>query len=150
MINLNRLKIKHDATNKVDLATYGYGTTAGSIGLRTSMNDPSGSTAWVYSNYGRTVQETRTIGTIANKISTTASDWLGRVLTVQYPDQETISYTYDALGRAKNASGSQAGNLAISAYKRVDFSSLHESGQWRDHYQFVSTPPPMASASATR
>ncbi len=135
--NLNRLKIKHDATNKVDLATYGYGTTAGSIGLRTSMNDPSGSTAWVYSNYGRTVQETRTIGTIANKISTTASDWLGRVLTVQYPDQETISYTYDALGRAKNASGSQAGNLATLAYNALSQLTTSSSGQWRDHYQFV-------------
>ena len=117
--NINRLKIKHDATNNMDQATYGYGTTAGSIGMRTSMTDQSGSTSWSYSNYGRTVQETRTIGTVANKISTTASDWLGRVLTVQYPDQETVSYTYDALGRAKNASGSQAGNLATLAYNAL-------------------------------
>ncbi len=54
---LNRMTLKHDATKNVDLATYGYGTTAGSIGLRTSMTDQSGSTAWSYSNYGRTVQE---------------------------------------------------------------------------------------------
>ena len=117
--NLNRLKVKHDATNHVDLATYGYGTTVGSIGLRTSMTDQSGSTSWSYNNYGRTVQETRTIGTVANQASITASDWLGRVLTVQYPDQEAVSYTYDALGRAKNASGSQAGNLATLAYNAL-------------------------------
>ncbi len=38
---------------------------------------------------------------------------------MQYPDQETVSYTYDALGRAKNASGSQAGNLATLAYNTL-------------------------------
>ena len=98
----------------MDLANYGYGATTGTIGMRTSMTDQSGSTSWAYSNYGRTVQESRTIGTIMNQVSTTASDWLGRVLSLQYPDQETVSYTYDALGRAKNASGSQAGNSGDS------------------------------------
>src|SRR5574341_1444097 len=118
--DLNRLTLKHDATNSVDLASYGYGASAGMIGMRTSMNDQSGSTTWSYSNYGRTVQETKTIGTVTNQASTTASDWLGRVLTVSYPDGETLTYQYDALGRARNFSSSaQSGNLADLAYNTL-------------------------------
>ena len=86
------------------------------------MSDQSGSTGWSYSNYARSVTETRTIGSVTNQASTTTSDWLGRVLTVAYPGSttETLTYQYDALGRAKNfSSDAQTGNLADLAYNTL-------------------------------
>jgi RHS repeat-associated protein len=125
---LNRLTVKHDVTNNLDLATYTYGTiatpagsAANNIGLRVGMTDQSGSTAWAYDDYGRSVQETRSIGSVTNQVSTTSADWLGRVQTVQYPDTEELTYHYDALGRPKNFSSSDDpnNNLASLAYNAL-------------------------------
>ena len=117
--SLNRLTLKHDATNQIDLSTYTYGSTSGQIGFRTGMSDQSGSTTWTYSDYGRTVSETKTISGTA-KTSTTSADWLGRTLSSVYPDNETLTYQYDALGRPKNFSSSaQTGNLADLAYNAL-------------------------------
>lgn len=102
------------------LAAYTYGATAGAIGMRTAMTDQSGSTSWAYGNYGRSVTEIKTI-TGETKQTSTTSDWLGRVLTIQYPDNETLTYQYDALGRARNfSSNSDPGNpLAVLAYNAL-------------------------------
>jgi RHS repeat-associated protein len=93
--DLNRLLTKTGSGLSV---SYGYGNTPGNYGLRTSMSDASGAAAWTYTNFGRTVSEARTIAGEV-KTMTTSTDWLGRPLTVEYPDDETLSYTYDALGR---------------------------------------------------
>ena len=80
----------------------------GQIGMRTGMSDGSGETSWSYANYGRTVTETRTIG-LSNGVTktfTNTSDWLGRALTVQNPDGEIISYTYDAMGQPEKLTSS--------------------------------------------
>ncbi|MFT3893673.1 MAG: DNRLRE domain-containing protein [Anaerolineales bacterium] len=109
--SLNRLIYKQYRTNDScpdDSAiqsswnvSYTYGTTAPEIGMRKTMEDLSGLTSWTYSNYGRTVAETKIINGVS-KTNTTTSDWLGRVLTIAYPDAETIAYQYDGLGRAKD------------------------------------------------
>ena len=98
---LNRLLSKTGSGLNV---SYQYGTTSGvngngNIGMRVGMTDMSGSTAWSYSNYGRTVTEQRTITGQSSQTFTTATDWLGRPLSVTYPGNETLTYTYDALGR---------------------------------------------------
>lgn len=98
--------------------TYSYDdSTAGQIGMRTAMSDGSGSAAWSYNNFGRTVKETRTIGLVngVQKSFTSTSDWLGRALTTQNPDGETITYTYDALGQAKSLSSSTHPGLTLAS-----------------------------------
>ena len=132
--NLNRIKSKTNAGTNCGLPTdvdYFYDSDNPStgnydpialdqFGFRTKMTDPSGSTKWEYSNYGRTVIERRTIGSVPEKSSTTASDWLGRVLSVQYPDNQTVFYKYDALGRAKSFGANAAGNdLASIGYNQL-------------------------------
>ena len=95
---LNRLLTKNDDDASTPVTTYTYGTTVGTIGLRTNMSDASGSTAWSYANYGRTVTENRTISSETHSVIST-SDWLGRAIATTYDDNEVVSYTYDELGR---------------------------------------------------
>jgi YD repeat-containing protein len=105
---LNRLLTKSDGdTNTID-PVYTYGTEPGTIGLRVGMTDASGSTAWSYSNYGRTVTETRTIGGEAHSL-TTEADWLSRSLTTTYDDGEVLSYDYDDLGRPYQLKSDETG-----------------------------------------
>jgi RHS repeat-associated protein/uncharacterized repeat protein (TIGR01451 family) len=121
--SLNRLVLKRDQTAGLDLYSYHYGTTAGvNLGLRTSMSDPAGANAaeWSYDDYARTVTESRTINGV-NRSLTTRSDWLGRPLSLAYPDSDVVSYQYNALGQAQSlASSAHAGqSLADLAYNAL-------------------------------
>ncbi len=117
--DLNRLTQKKDVDLNTVLASYTYGTTAPEIGFRKTMTDLSGSASWTYSNFGRTVTEAKTIGG-TQKSTTTTSDWLGRVLTVTYPDSEILTYQYDALGRAKSFKSDQNGfDFATIGYNEL-------------------------------
>jgi YD repeat-containing protein len=103
--------------NGVD-TSFTYGSEPGTIGMRTGMTDASGTTTWTYSNYGRTVTENRQIGGAAHSM-TTNTDWLGRTLSVQYPDGELITYAYDALGRPSGLDSSQNASLVDVAYNAL-------------------------------
>jgi YD repeat-containing protein len=92
-----------------------YGATQGSIGMRISMSDSVGTTTWSYDNFGRTVTENREIGG-QTRVMTTQSDWLGRPISVAYPDAETLTYEYDALGRPKKLNSDQNNSLVQIAY----------------------------------
>jgi YD repeat-containing protein len=116
---LNRLtqKVQKIANqNDAVLATYAYGDSAGQYGMRVAMTDQSSSPSntWIYSNFGRTVLQKQIIGGV-EKDFTTNSDWLGRPLTATNPDGETISYSYDALGRAKNFSSSAYASTTLAS-----------------------------------
>jgi len=112
---LNRLTRKSgDGVN----ATYAYGDTPGEIGMRTGMSDQSGSASWSYSNFGRTVTEERAIGGNAQSM-TTITDWLGRPLSVTYPDGEVLTYSYDSLGRPVGMDSSQSASLVDLAYNAL-------------------------------
>ncbi|MGD8457414.1 MAG: SpvB/TcaC N-terminal domain-containing protein, partial [Anaerolineales bacterium] len=117
--SLNRLtgKYYHNSDSCPDEPTmditYTYDTGAGQKGFRTGMGDESGTTTWTYSNAGRTVQETRNITGTSQKIFTTTTDWLGRVESIVNPD-ETITYTYDALGRPENFSSSDISGVTLA------------------------------------
>jgi uncharacterized repeat protein (TIGR01451 family) len=145
---LNRLTSKDDITNEtINLAMYTYGTANDTItladnntGFRIEMNDESSPdpTTWEYDNYGRQVTETRSIGGI-EKESVTASDWLGRVLSVQYPDSETVSYQYDALGRAKNVSNGSTtfatiGYNTLSQIMNINLGNNGSGGRIENQY----------------
>jgi RHS repeat-associated protein len=125
---LNRLLEKREHATSTVLASYEFGDMEGSRGLRTRMEDQSGSTSWSYDNYGRAVTENKTIGNRTESI-TTVSDWLGRTLTVYYPDDEVINYQYDALGRPINFNSSTfegvtLASLAYDALGRIGTTTL--------------------------
>ena len=85
------------------------------IGKRTGMVDEAGSTSWFYEDSGRTVTETRTIDAVDYSFETT-SDWLGRVEQIKYPDNEEVTYGYDALGRVDTLVDGSSSTLADLAY----------------------------------
>lgn len=101
------LTFGYDALNRLISKTgsgvntgYTYGSTPGNYGFRIGMTDSSGASTWSYSNFGRTVTEVRALtGASSSQSMTTTSDWLGRPLSMTYPDGEELTYTYDALGR---------------------------------------------------
>jgi RHS repeat-associated protein len=120
--NLNRLTQKIAGTSTI---TFGYGSQPGTIGMRTSMADASGSTQWTYSNYGRTVTEAKTIsGRSATVI--TSVDWLGRTLQVTNPDGEVIRYSYDALGREKSLSSQPSGQGTATTLATLGYNALSQ------------------------
>ncbi|MCW5874154.1 MAG: hypothetical protein KIS88_05860 [Anaerolineales bacterium] len=138
---LGRLIEKINVNTSQTIATYTYGSTAGTIGFRMAMSDASGSTAWSYSNYGRTASESRTIDGETYTF-TTVSDWLGRVASITYPDSEVVSYSYDALGRANGVVGSQAGTIAQLAYNsisQITSTSLGNGVQVTNTYDSVTS-----------
>lgn len=110
----NQLVVKLDqsASPEEILSLYEYGNTSGQIGFRTLMSDQTGSTTWTYSNYGQTVSEVRTINGITNTFITN-SDWLGRVESVIYPNAETVTYEYDALGRPDSMTSDAFGQTSL-------------------------------------
>lgn len=123
--DLNRLWKKVDGDTSTPDTVYTYGTEAGKIGLRIGMTDPSGSTAWDYSNFGRTVTESRTIGGATQSVTTT-SDWLGRPISTTYGDGEVVSYTYDELGRPDTLKSDQVTlvDLAYNVLGQIDTQAL--------------------------
>jgi RHS repeat-associated protein len=118
---LNRLKGKNYQTNSTQCpsdpgsytVTYRYdeGTNAQAQtqkGFRTSMSDASGNSAtWRYDMLGRLLTEDKTIpGAPANPYNTTYTyNTLGQALTMKYPDNETVSTTYNAQNLPQSLSG---------------------------------------------
>ena len=76
-------------------AFYQYdGTSAGSgKGRRTAMWDAAGSSSWSYDEYGRVTSQTRVVDG-RSYASTHAYDALDRVREMTYPDNETLTYSY--------------------------------------------------------
>ncbi|CAG1009368.1 Protein RhsD [Anaerolineales bacterium] len=114
---LGRLLNKKNGDNSL-ISQNVYSASAGSIGMRTSMSDSGGTTLWTYANFGRSVTENRAIGG-QTKSMTTHTDWLGRPISVTYPDGEILTYAYDALGRPKNLSSDQNNSLVDLTYNTL-------------------------------
>ncbi len=78
-------------------AFYQYdGTSAGSgKGRRTAMWDSAGNSSWSYDEYGRTTTATRVVDGRSYASSHTY-DALDRVRGMTYPDNETLTYSYQA------------------------------------------------------
>ena len=76
-------------------ALYQYdGTSAGSgKGRRTAMWDSAGSSSWSYDEYGRTTTATRVVDG-RSYASDYTFDALDRVREMTYPDNETLTYSY--------------------------------------------------------
>lgn len=110
---LNRVTQKQARTGTSDCAfgtvsytvTYGYDSiTNGNkgYGRRTSMTDPSGSTAWTYDLEGQLISTSQTITGAPNNPYVTSStfDAMGRARSMVYPgpNPETVNLTYNGQG----------------------------------------------------
>jgi RHS repeat-associated protein len=84
------------------------GIAHGSLGRRTSMSDPSGTTSWTYDARGRVTGETKTSGahTFVTGHSYRSDD---APATLIYPDGEVLTYSYDARGLLTALTGTQEG-----------------------------------------
>ena len=127
--SLNRMTSKNDntGTSPVTLYSYTYDGTPESIGMRSTMTENSNfhDTSWAYSNYGREVTETREINGVT-KHFTTITDWLGRVISIEFPGEqgdsnnEIVTYKYDSMGRALSLDSSEhTDTLAELAYNTL-------------------------------
>ncbi len=78
-------------------AFYVYdGTSAGSgKGRRTSMWDAAGSSSWSYDEYGRVTSQTRVVDG-KSYASSHSYDAIDRVRKMTYPDDEALTYSYQA------------------------------------------------------
>ena len=78
-------------------AFYQYdGTSAGSgKGRRTAMWDAAGNSSWSYDEYGRVTAQTRVVDG-RSYAGTHTYDALDRVREMTYPDNETLTYSYQA------------------------------------------------------
>ncbi len=82
-------------------ASYTYDDTSGGnygAGHRTGMSDGSGSTAWVYDSRGRLIEENRTITGQGAFVTQWTYNNADLPVTMEYPDGETLEYTYDDHG----------------------------------------------------
>jgi RHS repeat-associated protein len=110
---LNRLTAKSGTGLSV---SYTYDSTLkGSYGkgLRYSMSDASGSTAYYYDARGRLIREDQAVDGV---LYTTqyGYDSADRQTTVTYPTGETVTQTYNGRGLPDTLSGSVAGNIVTS------------------------------------
>lgn len=80
-------------------------------GRRTRMTDATGSSQYYYDNMGRAYKITKTVD--ATPYTTESGyDVAGRVVSVKYPDNETLEYVYDA-GYLDHVSG---GGITYAGY----------------------------------
>jgi RHS repeat-associated protein len=105
---LNRVETKSYArctgdpgpvTYYYDGEEYGY-----SIDRLTRMTDDSGATAYHYDERGRVVREVKTIDTESFETEYTYDD-ADRVTSMEYPDQEVVTYAYDDGGMLESLIG---------------------------------------------
>jgi len=98
--------------------TYEYGDEHAGEGLRArliSRSDSSGTTSYTYGRLGETLTMTRTIDRLTplapdeSASFSYASDYLGRLQRITYPDGEVVTYGYDAGGQVKTVSGEHNG-----------------------------------------
>lgn len=98
-------RFAYDALNRIDLATYDYGTAgafsadyvydvgANAVGRLTRINDNTGSTSWTYDLHGAVDTKTQTVGTRSFVVDY-GNDAHGRLETLTYPSSKTIRFTY--------------------------------------------------------
>ena len=115
----------HDALNRVtgiayadtgQNITYTYDQGTYGVGRLIGISDASGATAYTYDGWGRLIQEDRTVLGVVYTTQYAYND--NHDLTVvTYPSGRTVTYQYDAAGRAvsvETASGGSPTTLASS------------------------------------
>ncbi|MBI5756780.1 MAG: RHS repeat protein, partial [Nitrospirae bacterium] len=104
----------YDAVNRITMKDYPAGTdviytydepfSTNPKGRLTTVSDASGTTRYYYDKLGRVVKTIKTVdGT--DYTTETGYDALGRTVSIKYPDNETVSYTYDTGGNLSQVTG---------------------------------------------
>jgi len=102
------LTLEYDDLNRLDTKTssgtycgqqvsvdYDYDEGINGIGRRTSMEDDSGSTEWVYDERGRLKNESKTINGHSAFITEWTYNSADLPSTMTYPDEEVVTYEYN-------------------------------------------------------
>jgi RHS repeat-associated protein len=106
------ITFQYDAINRLQSkstsVTYAYDDSAKSncIGRLSRVTDSSGSTEFFYDILGREIKTTKTIITSSYTIERTY-DSLDRLVTVKYPDNSVVTYTYNKQGGISTVTGDQ-------------------------------------------
>jgi RHS repeat-associated protein len=102
--------------------TYAYDTlVSGSnygIGRLSKVTDSTGSTTYVYNQYGRLLTKTQVTGTLTLTTKRTY-DAYGRLATMTYPSGKVITYAYNAAGQVasvKLGTTNLAGSVAYASF----------------------------------
>ncbi|MFC1807882.1 RHS repeat-associated core domain-containing protein [Candidatus Omnitrophota bacterium] len=103
---LNRLVIKlvGAASGGDSTITYTYDQGINGQGRLNRVDYEGGSTEFFYDELGREIKTIKTIGSSSHAIERTY-DALDRLKTLKYPDNETLTYAYDASGAIKSIEG---------------------------------------------
>ncbi|MFA6217601.1 MAG: RHS repeat-associated core domain-containing protein [Candidatus Omnitrophota bacterium] len=94
---LNRLIAKRSLLNVDPLAQYIYDDAVkeNCIGRLSKIIDQSGSTEFFYDKLGREIRSIKTVDGVSHTVERTY-DTLDRLVSLKYPDAETVNYSYDA------------------------------------------------------
>jgi YD repeat-containing protein len=152
---LSRLKVKYEDSSPTDdscptppptsgqyhRATYTYDTAANGIGRPATTKwgaDPANNyDTFYYDAMSRPYKLTRRIGGVAFTMETTSFDALNRPLTVKYPDNETVTATYDHEGLNTLTAGSDALVTAVTYNGRgqlARFNRGNDVDTWYTYY----------------
>jgi RHS repeat-associated protein len=106
---INRIRQKDYGTQKMlgngDVVyTYDEIWSTNSKGRLTTVTDASGAEKYYYDTTGRTTTLIKTVDGVNYQTDTTY-DELGRMTSLRYPDNETVSYHYDAGGHLSSIPG---------------------------------------------
>ncbi|HEY1938764.1 MAG TPA: hypothetical protein VGJ33_12580, partial [Candidatus Angelobacter sp.] len=88
----------HSVTYAYDQTSVGAFTITNGNGLRTSMTDGSGSTAWSYDKMGRILTRQQAISAVTKSIGYTYN-LDGSIATMTYPSGRVYTYTYNNAGQ---------------------------------------------------
>ena len=109
----NRLERVIRKTMPDVIYTYGKKSSANTAGRVAKVQNGYATDEYEYDWLGNVVKSTRKIKKISNGAEKTYKtysryDWYGRLLSVTYPDGETVTYGYDGGGNVISASGTEA------------------------------------------
>ena len=106
------ITFQYDAINRLQYKSTGVTYTyddpakANCVGRLSRVTDSSGSTEFFYDILGREIKTTKTITTSSYTVERTY-DSLDRLVTVKYPDNSVVTYTYNKQGGIATVTGDQ-------------------------------------------
>jgi RHS repeat-associated protein len=100
----------YDVSYVYDCDEYGGTCPSGNegIGRRTRMEDDSGVTSWTYDQRGRVTAQSKTIDGAGTFVTEYTHDAADRVVTMAYPDGETVTHDYNHRGLLESLDGDDA------------------------------------------
>jgi RHS repeat-associated protein len=135
---LNRLKSKKGSlkgqsspweSRPITLATYSYDSGSYGIGRLAKITDLSGSTEFFYDKLGREIKSVKIVNNSGAYTVERTYDPLDRLISLQYPDGEIVTYTYNPQGitQVKGLSPQLSALQTKGTVPKTYISSIHYS-----------------------